>query len=160
MIVSQHRPSHTCDIVNMAKGTLHATATATKKGSISSRGAASKNGKKSSMVGESASTSTAAAPKGSKKAKTAATTAKSSTASKKVAAASKPAVSEESADDEDDDVVFVNREASQDGGAPRHLDLKSKKYDKHYKAAMRDALEGMDLCRLLLMSPVYSSLAH
>lgn len=133
---------------SMAKGTLAASATATKKGSVSTRGG-SKNGK-SSIVGsqEGSSTSTtAAASKGSKKAKTAA--AAPANKKKAVAAApAKPAVSDESADD-DDEVVFVERD-SKDGAGPRHLDPKGKKYDKHYKAVVRDALGGMDLCTLLL----------
>lgn len=135
----------------MAKGTLHATATATKKGGIT-RGVSSKNGK-SSIIGSQEGTSTsttaaAASSKGSKKAKTAATATKATPASKK--AAVKPAVSEESADD-DDDVVFVDREGAD--GAPRHLDLKSKKYNKHYNAVKRDALAGMDLCMCLVALP-------
>lgn len=110
---------------------------------MSSRGGTGKTAK-SSIVGSqeggcnSTSTGGSAASKTGKKSKTASTAA--SKASKK--SAPKPQVSEESDAGDDDDVVFVEREGN-DG--PRHLDPKGRKYDRHYKAVVRDALGGMDL---------------
>lgn len=121
----------------MAKGTLLASATSTKKGSVSSR-AGTKNGK--SNIIESAPTAAKATTKAA-----ASTTKKTKAATapqKSVKKEQKPATSEES--DNDDDVQFVERDAQKDG--LRHLDVKGKQYDKHYKAVVRDALEGMPLC--------------
>lgn len=122
---------------SMAKGTLHASAGTTKKGGVASR-ASTKNGK-SSIVGSQDSSTGAT----SKKAKTSTAASKKSTVKKE----QKPAVSEES---DNDDIQFVERDHQRKDGAaaagPRHLDVKGKTYDKHYKAVVRDALEGMPLC--------------
>ena len=119
----------------MAKGTLLASATSTKKGSVSSR-AGTKNGK-SNIIESAPTASKATAAATTKKGKAAAAPKKS------LKKEQKPATSEES-DNDDDDVQFVERDAAKDG--PRHLDVKGKQYDKHYKEVVRDALEGMPLC--------------
>jgi hypothetical protein len=123
----------------MAKGTLLANATTTKKGGSAST---AKNGKSSIVA---VNQDRLSAPT-TKKARTSKSTSKT-TASIKKEVTPIHSSDDENAEGSGDEVVLVNDGKSKTAAnGPRHLDLKSKKYDKHYRAVTRDALEGMPLC--------------